>query len=217
MERKSNVDRLPMHFTSGLNGGSAKSERQGHGGAEGIRQPARKPALLADVRSLIRREQPDQTISRLARQVEARERFIEEQRAYIGHGRRILEKASAADGIGIWECELPTETLYWSGGTYDLFGVPRGARVTRTDTLRSYTEKSLASLQAARGQAIADLTGFELDAEIETPIGNHRWIRSTATVESENGRAARIFGLKRDITEEKRKWEAARYLAEVDP
>jgi hypothetical protein len=31
---------------------------------------------------------------------------------------------------GCWECNLADNSLIWSGGVYDLFGLPRGAAIT---------------------------------------------------------------------------------------
>ena len=36
---------------------------------------------------------------------------------------------------GLWECDLTNETLTWSGGVYDIFGLPRGTVVSRSDAL----------------------------------------------------------------------------------
>ena len=55
-----------------------------------------------------------------------------------------------------------------------------------------------------------------MDAAIVTAKGNRRWIRINAIVESENGKAVRIFGMKQDVTETKILLEKTRYLAEYD-
>ena len=62
-------------------------------------------------------------------------------------------------------------------------------------------------------KAIEDRTGFTLDAEIISFKGIRRWIRITATVESVDGVAVRIFGMKQDITDEKILADRTRYLA----
>jgi diguanylate cyclase (GGDEF)-like protein len=55
-----------------------------------------------------------------------------------------------------------------------------------------------------------------MDAEIVTPKGNRRWIRITATVECEDDRPIRIFGMKLDITAEKMMFDQIRHMAEFD-
>ncbi len=102
--------------------------------------------------------------------------------------------------VGIWQCQLPFETLTWTSAVYDLFEVPRGFRVTREETLGFYTKESREILEAVRTQAIQDGTGFTLDAEITTSLGKPQFIRITAIVEYEIDRPIRIWGTKQDIT-----------------
>ncbi|QYO78701.1 diguanylate cyclase domain-containing protein [Devosia salina] len=141
---------------------------------------------------------------------------IERRRGAEIHRRQLIERASATARIGIWSCTLPDETLSWSDGVYDLFELPRGSLVDRTQVLRMYTPESAARMQVLRADAIARLGDFNLDVEIITATGKHRWMRITATVDGVNGRARRIFGMKQNITEEKLLAERTRRLAETD-
>jgi PAS domain-containing protein len=102
--------------------------------------------------------------------------------------------------IGVWQCDLPFETLTWTSAVYDIFELPRGFRVTREETLGFYTRESREMLEAVRAEAIRNGTGFSLDAEIVTALGKSRLMRITATVEYEIDRPIRIWGTKQDIT-----------------
>jgi PAS domain-containing protein len=113
---------------------------------------------------------------------------------------RLLEEAAAAAQIGIWACELPFETLTWTGGVYDIFELPQGFRVSREETLGFYTDESRKMLEEVRSRAIRECGGFTLDTEITTALGKPRLMRITATVEYENNVPARIFGIKQDVT-----------------
>jgi diguanylate cyclase (GGDEF)-like protein len=155
-------------------------------------------------------------LERLTATLEAQARVIRQYESRFEHHRHIFETASAAARLGVWECDLPSETLQWSGGTYDLFDVPRGAPVTRTQTLKCYPPESLKLLQSVRSRAIAERRGFNLDAEILTPKGNRRWIRISAAIDCAGDRPLRIFGIKQDITDEKAELERIRYRAEFD-
>ncbi|MBX9933084.1 MAG: GGDEF domain-containing protein [Methylobacterium sp.] len=139
------------------------------------------------------------------------------QAAALAHARKIFERASAAARIGVWECALDGEELTWTDVVYDLYDLPRGSALDRAAILRLYTPESRKVLEATRSRAIAEAGGFSLDTEIVTQKGNRRWIRITATVEYEGKRAARIFGMKQDITEEKNLSDRTRYLAAFDP
>ncbi len=131
--------------------------------------------------------------------------------------RSLYDRCAAMAGIGIWECDLATEALAWSNGVYDLFGLPRGAPVTRDLTKALYTDESRVEMERLRDRAIAACSGFTLDIRIVTPGGEARWIRITAEVEARDGTAVRLFGLKQDMTREKDLLERLQRLAERDP
>ena len=116
----------------------------------------------------------------------------------------------------MWECSLPDETLHWTDVVYDIFDLPRGSNLHRNQIVECYAENTAKELQRRRKRAIEDRSGFEMDAEIITVQGNRRWIRITATVESENDVPVRIFGMKQDITEQKILLDRTRYLADFD-
>jgi len=142
--------------------------------------------------------------------------IIGAQRAALAQAEAPFEPALRVAGMGLWTCSLPDERLTWSNGVYDLFGLPRGVPVGRPDTLALYSEASRRRLTALRDRAIAGAGGFSLDAELVPPGGGHRWIRITATVETRNGRPMRLYGLKQDVTEERRRLEELRLQAETD-
>lgn len=134
----------------------------------------------------------------------------------LAHLKKLFDHSSRAARIGVWECNLPDETLAWTDMVYDLFDLPPGHPLSRDEIVKLYSEKSRQELTALRDRAIREHSGFTLDAEIVTGKGNHRWIRITATVECEDGVPVRIFGMKQDITAEKKLFDEIRFLAEFD-
>jgi diguanylate cyclase (GGDEF)-like protein len=152
----------------------------------------------------------------LAAALAAQARVIEEQTAYIARYKKMYDRSSALAKIGVWECDLATETLTWTDGVYDIFELPRGTAISRALTLDLYHDASRIAMSALREKAIADRGSFQLDIRIRTAKGNDRWVRLSADVECEDNRAVRIFGLKQDITLEREATERMRVLAESD-
>ena len=169
-------------------------------------QLSTQPVVLSD----------SELIAALSAQLEAQAALIREQAASLAFSQKVFEQASAAARIGVWQCNLADESLVWTDVVYDLFDLPRGSAPDRKQTLTCYSEESVLELHRRRSKAIAERSGFGLDAEIITAKGNRRWIRITASVECEDGIAVRIFGMKQDITEEKILADRTRYLAEFD-
>jgi diguanylate cyclase (GGDEF)-like protein len=142
---------------------------------------------------------------------------IQEQAAYIARYKKMYDRASASAKIGVWECDLATETVIWTDGVYDIFELPRGSEVSRAQVLDLYDESSRLQMNALREKAIREAGSFQLDIRIRTATGKSRWVRLTADIECEDGRPVRIFGLKQDITQEKDAADRMRLLAETDP
>lgn len=130
--------------------------------------------------------------------------------------KHLYDQAAPLAKIGAWECVLATETLTWTDGVYDLFQLPRGSVLERSTTVDMYYDESRRQMELLRAGAIRDGGSFTLDARIRTGRGVERWMRLTADVAHENGRAVRLFGAKQDITHEMESWTRLKQLAERD-
>lgn len=180
-------------------------------------EQGRLSGFLTKAASFFRQDRDAATIARLTMELTAKDALIREQEQALAHSRKIIERSSAAARIGVWECSLPDETLTWTDVVYDIFDLPRGSALNRTEVLTCYCPTVVEELNARRARAIRERSGFTMDAEILTALGNRRWVRLTATVECEDDIPIRIFGMKQDITEEKIMLDRTRYLAEFDP
>jgi PAS domain-containing protein len=98
---------------------------------------------------------------------------------------------------GLWECDLTNETLTWSGGVYDIFGLPRGTVVSRSDALSLYSEDSRAKLERLRSHAIRHKRGFTLDIDIRAAaVGEARRVRLIGAPVCQGGKVICLHGLK---------------------
>lgn len=98
--------------------------------------------------------------------------------------------------VGCWECKLEDNSLIWSGGVYDIFGLPRGVRLGRDEAAAFYAEESRAKMEQLRAYAIRHRRGFTLDAEIHPAVGGTRWMRLVCAPVCEGDRPVRLRGLK---------------------
>ena len=72
-------------------------------------------------------------------------------------------------------------------------------------------------MERLRARAIDRACPFIMEAQIIRSDGERRWMKLSADVVRQHGRTTKLYGLKQDITEEKKRWEALRQLAECDP
>jgi PAS domain-containing protein len=97
---------------------------------------------------------------------------------------------------GVWECDLSDNSLIWSGGVYDIFGLPRGVDVSRDEAVALYCDESRAAMERLRAHAIRHGRGFTIDVEIRPASGETRWMRLIAAPVCEAGEPVRLHGLK---------------------
>ena len=98
---------------------------------------------------------------------------------------------------GLWECDLGADKLTWSGGVYDIFGLPRGSSITRETALSQYREESRAKLEYLRAYALRHRRGFTLDVDIRaSSSGEHRRVRIIAAPVCSGVTPVRLHGLK---------------------
>ena len=113
---------------------------------------------------------------------------------------RVLHEASEEMlQIGAWECDLATGELYWTPGTFALFGIPPDSAVRRHEVLDQYDSQSRRRLEDLRAEAIRSCSGFSMDADIVSRDGSKKRLRIIAATETKNGTAFRIFGTKQLI------------------
>jgi len=113
--------------------------------------------------------------------------------------RGLYEAAEQMLQIGAWECDLVTGELYWTPGTFALFGIPLGSSVGRHEVLDQYEERSRERLESARARAIRDGSGFSLEVDIIRRDGSASRLRIDAQVETRNGSPIRMFGTKQQV------------------
>lgn len=98
---------------------------------------------------------------------------------------------------GLWECDLTDNNrLNWSGEVYDIFGIPRGAAVSRDEAVALYGEGSRAAMEKLRAYAIRHRRGFTLDVEIRPAQAPRRWMRLIAAPVCAGERIVKLYGLK---------------------
>ena len=103
----------------------------------------------------------------------------------------------ATHHAGLWECNLADESLIWSGGVYDMFGVARGVPLNRGDVLACYSEESRCRLERLRAHAIRHGVGFTIDVEIRAAaVAEDRRMRILAAPTGDEASGARLHGLK---------------------
>lgn len=105
--------------------------------------------------------------------------------------------ALAAQGIGLWHCDLLTERLTWTAGVYDIFGLMRDDVVTRPHAVSLYAPDSRLAMERLRAHAIRHRRGFTIDVDIDPAGASRRAMRLTAVPVLGPGGVIALRGMKR--------------------
>ena len=105
----------------------------------------------------------------------------------------------AGHGIGLWECDLSDNSLIWSAGVYDIFGVPRDAVISRDEAVALYCDESRVVMERLRAYAIRHRRGFTVDVEIRPSLTGRQWMRLIAAPVCDGTKVMRLRGMKQLI------------------
>ena len=121
--------------------------------------------------------------------------------------------------IGTWDWRIDSDELYWSEAIYGMFGYQVG-QVTPSYQLfcASVHPDDQAQVRAGELRCIATGENHDEEYRVVWPDGTQRWLRETGNVVKDaEGRAVRMMGVVRDITEEKAWTRELHQLAHHDP
>ncbi|NBX76149.1 MAG: PAS domain S-box protein [Proteobacteria bacterium] len=116
-----------------------------------------------------------------------------------------LKFAAAAANIGIWEWDIPKDTLTWDDQMLTFYGLDRASFTGHVDSWRKgiHPEDSAYSNQILE-EALYGKTKFELEFRVLNPSGQIKVLKANGYVmRDEKGSPIKMFGLNRDITGEK--------------
>lgn len=116
-----------------------------------------------------------------------------------------MEFILEAEEIGLWDCDLETGALHWDERMYDLYGIEesefKGVYESWEGSLHpDDLERARSDLQSA----LKEDREFQSEFRVLLPSGEERWIEGIGHVlKDAHGKAIRMLGTNRDITQRK--------------
>jgi len=127
-----------------------------------------------------------------------------------------LQLATASGRLGIWEWEIPTNSLIWNDRMFELYGLDRATFPGTFDAWQSrlHPDDAPAAIAAAHA-ALRGEQEYSTEFRIVLPDGTLRTLRANASVlRAADGVPQRMIGLNRDITRRRQREEALRLSEE---
>jgi diguanylate cyclase (GGDEF)-like protein/PAS domain S-box-containing protein len=118
---------------------------------------------------------------------------------------QILSETGKMAKVGGWELDVKTRTQMWSQEIYRMVEIEeKDADKILPKDMNFYAPLSKPIIKAAVKKAIESGESYDLELEIITSQGNHKWVHTTGKANYENGKIVSISGAIQDITEKKK-------------
>lgn len=117
-----------------------------------------------------------------------------------------LELATRSGGLGVWDWNLETGSMVWDARMRELYGYPADADLNGVDVWEARLHPDdLRSALADSQKALAEGEAYHSEFRLLLPDGTVRHIAADGLIQRDaSGRATRMIGLNRDITEGRR-------------
>ncbi|MEM6430427.1 MAG: PAS domain S-box protein, partial [Deinococcota bacterium] len=116
----------------------------------------------------------------------------------LRENQQFLEDAQSMGKLGGWSFDLVTEELYWSKQIYDISEMSYDTELTVELAVSAYVDP--AAIEAAMAHTIETHEPYDVELEIITAKGNHRWVRSIGKPVVEDDEVVKLVGTHQDIT-----------------
>jgi two-component system cell cycle sensor histidine kinase/response regulator CckA len=117
-----------------------------------------------------------------------------------------LQAALSAGDLGVWDWDIPTNTVRWAAETERLFGLePTGFASVQDAYRRLVPQEDQEMVRATVQRAIQNRTPFEYEHRLLFPDGSQRWLlHKGRPFYDEQGQPVRLLGAIIDMTEHRR-------------
>jgi PAS domain S-box-containing protein len=171
-----------------------------------VRKPQGEPLTVQILATPQVRDGRVESLLGIARDVTLKKRM----EAALRESEEKLKLALKASEMGVWDWDLPSQTIFWSPECYGIFGVKEF-----DGTLEAFTRRvhpaDLPRVMAAANQALAAQTQYAAEFRILRPDGQIRWVSNLGQARADaTGRPRRLVGTVLDITARKLAEEALR-------
>lgn len=165
--------------------------------------PAGRP-LIAEIEA-VGRMLADATIMR--EKAEAKRREAE---SALGHQELLLREMGRIAKIGGWAFDPATGRGTWTEAVAQIHDLDPADETSLAQGLAFYQGDSRAKIEKAVTEAIERAIPYDLELELVTAKGVHKWVHTIGRPVVENGEVVQVRGSFQDITERKQAEEALR-------
>lgn len=112
-----------------------------------------------------------------------------------------LDQTGRLAAVGAWELDLGTNALTWSDQTKRIHEVPQDYAPTVEEAIAFYAPEARRAVTEAVQAGIDRGQPWDLELPLQTAAGRSIWVRALGEAEFEAGKAVRLIGAIKDVTE----------------
>lgn len=126
-----------------------------------------------------------------------------------------LERTGRVAGVGGWEYDIRSDSLYWSDELRRMHEVEPDFVPTVENTMQFYVSDMRDQMMQAVRDGIKRAKPWNLELPVVTARGRRICVRTVGDVEVEQGKVVRLVGASQDVTERKALESKLRELTEI--
>ncbi|SFM57333.1 PAS domain S-box protein [Methanolobus profundi] len=116
----------------------------------------------------------------------------------------LLNEVGRLSKIGGWDLDIGTGIGKWTTEVIKIHELDSFDHADVDTGLRYYPPDTRKIIEKAVNDAVEKAEPYDLELELISAKGNHKWVRTIARPITEDGKVVRLFGTMQDITERKR-------------
>lgn len=105
--------------------------------------------------------------------------------------------------IGGWEYDPQTDDLFWTDAIYEIYGLPKGEKVSVDKALNFFVDQDKSALKEELNKALTEHKTYDSEYQLETPDGEPKWVRTMGKPVKRKGKLFKIVGTLQNITNQK--------------
>jgi diguanylate cyclase (GGDEF)-like protein/PAS domain S-box-containing protein len=152
------------------------------------------------------------SVTVVAKDITERKRMEEE----LKKREALLNEMGRMAKVGGWELDAESQKLVWTKEVYHIHEVDESCELTLGKAIGFYLPASRPVIERAVQRTMECGEPFDVELEIITAKGNHRWVHANGKVDRERGITKTISGTFQDITERRQAEEKIRQMAYHD-
>jgi len=139
----------------------------------------------------------------LEQRVQDRTAELARRNAELRERESLLEETGRLASVGGWEFNPATGQGAWTPEIARIHDLDVSIKPTMEMGLQFFTSESRPLIEAALRRSAADGTPYDLELELVSALGAHKWVRTISRPVVEDGKVVRMRGALQDITERK--------------